>query len=90
MSWGIFEIDGRPPQVAPCDADGFTDHLLYIDCTCGPWMDGHILVHKDTLSTSYCDGLIFNDGYSGWICTCGASGHNTELKIVDGRIVHAN
>ena len=49
--WGIYEIDGRPPQVAPCDDNGRTSHFLYIDCVCGVWTDGKVLVHEDTLTT---------------------------------------
>ncbi len=55
MSWGVFEIEGRPVQVVPCDEDGLADpsHLLHMDCVCRPtveYTDGRsLIIHEDVL-----------------------------------------
>lgn len=47
--WGVFSIDDRPKQVAPCTPDGLTAHFLYEVCPCGTHFDGDLLVHEDSL-----------------------------------------
>jgi hypothetical protein len=50
----VYEPEGRPVQVAPCDDNGDTEHFLYEDCVCGQWettdREGRlIIVHEDVL-----------------------------------------
>lgn len=47
-AWGIFEVEGQGPHVAPCDAQGYLEepHQLDFDCPCKPEFSDGVCAHN--------------------------------------------